>query len=168
MATWRPSVIESPSVAWVRLEPNLEALPNIRQSSGIYITGEALWALIFSLIFRLFIPPSGSSRGSPRTRRPARGACGCQNLHECWLSEWSRVCPSEEFGTTRAVTSRSRGEGEPTRCRLVLCHVSQDAVTTPIPVASATALQMDLFGSMRARHYRTRKQRRVPVLAVAR
>jgi len=57
----------------------------------------------------------------------------------------AQACSVAVTGATLAEISRSRGEGELMRYRwdlFLLCH---DAVAKPIPVASATALLVDLL-----------------------
>ena len=52
---------------------------------------------------------------------------------------WCELAAPRHLQRTHAVTSRSRGEAGRERYRSVLCLPCHDAVTTSIPVASATA-----------------------------
>jgi hypothetical protein len=86
---------------------------------------------------------SGSSRGSRRIQPPGREECGCW-LRCGWPSlARTRAFADVERGMPCAWSDHSRGEAVLARCRSDLCLLCHDAVTTPIPVASAGAyLQM--------------------------
>src|SRR5215212_5686354 len=72
-------------------------------------------------------------------QRPDHGGCGCR-LRSGWppLARM-RACAGAGRGMTSAWSARSRDEEAQRRCRSDLCPYCHDAVTTPIPVASADA-----------------------------
>jgi hypothetical protein len=94
-------------------------------------------------------------------QRPTRGECGCRLRFGRPQPARPRAFVGEAHGTAPVWMCRSCGEAERQRFRWVLCHECHDAVTTPIPVASATAFMTQTFlwfllGPIKRSHAATR------------